>query len=375
MDKKSAQAELSALQIKATTIVATAKADGRDLTDAEMKALEDGRDRAIELSAVLRGMKAADTMAEVAAGVAASERVAPAAGAKGYLSPASFRATVAATAPEAAKAFVAGGAAVTQVQLDQNPVALGRAGSNLGILGVVPLVTRDNPSYSYLRQTVRTNAAAEVAVGAQKPTSVITVERVDSSLKVVAHLSEYIDSYMVEDVPSLETFLEAELRTGVLDRVTAGAVTAYSTVAGAQTQAFTNGSALDSIILGASKVQAAGYNADTVLLSRDTAEQILLAKSTTGEYLGNQPGGYATDSGNMGVYGDLRQVIVTGLPAKTAIVLDSTRVQVSTDRQGIKTKWDSISKMDYNQVRALVEGRYAHDVLAAPAICKVGVAA
>lgn len=374
MDTKSTlEAELASIQVKAAALAEKAKAG--TMTDAELVELQSHADRATEVKAKLNGVRRAEQTGQIAAGVAASDDERPAAGAKGYLTPASFKSTVAAAAPGAAKAFVAGGASVTQVSLDQSPVPLGRAGSNLGILGVVPLVTRDNPTYSYLRQTVRTINAAEVATGAQKPTSVVTVERVDASLKVVAHLSEYIDSYMVEDVPSLETFLEVELRVGVFERVTAGAVAAYSNVSGAQTQAFTNASALDSIILGASKVNAAGYNADTVLLSRDTAETILLAKSSTGEYLGNQPGGHATDSGNMGVYDSLRQVIVTGLPAKTAIVFDSSRVQVSTDRQGVKTKWDSISKMDYNQVRALVEGRFAHDVLAAPAICKVGVAA
>ena len=46
---------------------------------------------------------------------------------------------------------------------------------------------------SYLRQSVRTNAAAPVAVGAVKPTSTYSLESVPVQLQVFAHLSEAVD--------------------------------------------------------------------------------------------------------------------------------------------------------------------------------------
>lgn len=45
-------------------------------------------------------------------------------------------------------------------------------------------------NFSYLRQTVRTNNAAPVATGALKPTSISTLARVESRLRVIAHLSD-----------------------------------------------------------------------------------------------------------------------------------------------------------------------------------------
>lgn len=46
--------------------------------------------------------------------------------------------------------------------------------------------------FTYLRQTVRTNNAAHVPIGDEKPTSVYTLDRVTGQAVTVAHLSEPI---------------------------------------------------------------------------------------------------------------------------------------------------------------------------------------
>jgi HK97 family phage major capsid protein len=74
----------------------------------------------------------------------------------------------------------------------------------------------ESDSFNYVRQTVRTIAAAPVAAGAVKPTSVITIEKVTDSVTTIAHLSEPIDRAILNDYGSLSEFLDAELRYGVL---------------------------------------------------------------------------------------------------------------------------------------------------------------
>jgi len=380
MDKKSLQAELSAIQVKLSALADGAKAAHRDLTDNEAATIETDSARAIDiksqLNSIERGEKNARGLATLGADTAGEEtefiggiggtEVTRVSGVKtsGTLTPQSIKAMAANSVAPMAKALVAGGSSVTAVQLESNPLKLATPPANLGILGVVPVVKRATPSYSYVKQSLRTNNAAVVASGALKPTSVFTVESVTSTLKVVAHLSEYVDTYLLEDNSNLEGFLQSELTDGIFAKVTALAVATFSTASGIQTQTFSTNIA-DSLYLGASKAQDLGYNPDVVLLSRATYDALMLAKDTAGNYLYRNP----QDSRLDGLY----PVVATGLPANSAIVLDSSKVAISTDTQGIQTKWDAISKIDYNQIRALVEGRFEFDVLAPAAIVKVAL--
>jgi HK97 family phage major capsid protein len=61
------------------------------------------------------------------------------------------------------------------------------------VRSLIPVVPADGDTVSYVRQSVRTIAAAPVATGAVKPTSTITIERVDATVTTIAHLSEPIE--------------------------------------------------------------------------------------------------------------------------------------------------------------------------------------
>lgn len=363
--------ELKALKSRLADIHGGALAAGRDLTVEETTELEAMIGRASELkSAIEAGQRNAAAMAELDGGAgdietdAAGQIISRSLGAKGFITPGSIKRMVRTSAAGAAKALVAGGSSATPVALDTNPIKLGQPGANLGLLNVLQVKVRETPAYSYLRQTVRTNNAAVVAAGAQKPTSVLTVEEVNNSLDVVAHLSEYVDTYLLADNDNLESFIDSELRDGIFAKVTALAVAEFAGTSGILTQAFTD-NAMDSIYLGASQIGELGYAPDVVLLSRATFDAIQLAKDADGNYLYRK----AEDSRLNGLY----PVIATGLTAGTALVLDSSKVGISIDKQGVNTKWDAISRFDYNEARALVEGRFAFDVFAAPAIAEVEV--
>jgi hypothetical protein len=72
-------------------------------------------------------------------------------------------------------------------------------------------------TFSFLRQTVRTNNAAPVADGDVKPTSVYTVEEVEDRVRVrvLAHLSEPVPERYFSDHSNLEDFLRDEMEAGL----------------------------------------------------------------------------------------------------------------------------------------------------------------
>ncbi|WAA67792.1 hypothetical protein [Microbacterium oxydans] len=230
MDIKS---ELATLRAKNASIIADVKASGRNLTEAEAAEMERDADRMFQLkTAIARGEKNAALMDGFNEGAGGTEdrydgglggkatEVRTASGAKGYVTPASLKRMAAAQVADIeAKGLVAAGSNVTKVEFDPKPQVLATPGANLGILDVLAVKTRDSAKYSYVRQTVRTNNADVVPAGSLKPTSVFTVEEVEGSLDVVAHMSEYVGTYLLKDNDALEGFLVAELRAGIFAKV------------------------------------------------------------------------------------------------------------------------------------------------------------
>lgn len=84
------------------------------------------------------------------------------------------------------------------------------------LLDVIPrLQLQGTDQFSYLRETVRTHAAAAVAPGGRKPTSTYSVERVDDRARVIAHLTEPIPRQTLADAELLTTYVDQSLRVGV----------------------------------------------------------------------------------------------------------------------------------------------------------------
>jgi HK97 family phage major capsid protein len=382
MDTKSTlTAELTALRIKLSSLVDGVKASGRDLTDSELDAIERGSERMTDiksqLNAIARGEKGsaalagAHTPADNGFDVGLSGRESTgqlAMGAKGFITPTSIKTMARAGAAQGIKALVAGDASTTQVPLESNPIPLGQP--SLGLLSLIPTKVRETPKYSYLRQTVRTNNAAVVAPGATKPTSVYTTDSFSGELAVVAHLSEYVDKYLLEDNEDLERFLAAELQNGIIRKITADAITAFGATSGIQTQAY-SGSPADSIYAGASKVSDLGYSPSLVIVNVADYDAMRLSKDGEGRYFGGNPFEGGT---RPGVWG-FNTLVSSDIAAGTALVLDTTQVGVSTDRQGIQTVWDAISGFAKNEVRARTEGRFGYDVFVPAAIAKVDLTA
>jgi hypothetical protein len=111
------------------------------------------------------------------------------------------------------KALVGAGAVTTSVLLDSNVIPMGAAAASL--FDVLPTNIRTVPKYAYLRQVTRTNLAAVVPSGGLKPTTVYGIDAIDSQLQVLAHMSEPLDSYMLGDNSGLGVFIGNELSYGL----------------------------------------------------------------------------------------------------------------------------------------------------------------
>jgi HK97 family phage major capsid protein len=373
MDPKS---ELASIKARINILIAETKSTGRDLTPAETAEVEAATGRIYILKAAIeRGEKNAGLMTQVGdlggdvettypnglGGAGESTSVKRAAG---FITPRSLKSTADRMAAGGYKALVAGGSTVTPVALDSTPLPLGQSG--LGLLSLLTTNVRDTEKYSYIAQSLRTNNAAVVAPGAEKPTSIYTVKSVDGALKVYAHLSEPIGKYLLQDNSDLEAFLDAELRNGIVRKVTADGVAAFSNASGIQTQAYA-GTAADSIYGGLSKVTSLGYNAALVILPQADYDAIRLSKDSDGRYLGGNPleGGV-----NPALWG-VTTLVTPDLASGTALVLGEGAAGISTDKAGIVTEWNPFTHFSTNEVLARTEARFAFDVFKPEAIVKV----
>jgi HK97 family phage major capsid protein len=86
----------------------------------------------------------------------------------------------------------------------------------LFVRSVIPVRQADGDKVHYIRQTVTTHNAAPVAAGAVKPTSVYTLERVEETVRTIAHVTEALDRALLSDFDELIAFLNNQLRLGVL---------------------------------------------------------------------------------------------------------------------------------------------------------------
>lgn len=251
------------------------------------------------------------------------------------------------------------------VATNTQPVAKGRPATSL--LDLIPARVLDAGArtFSFMRQTTRTNNAAPVAAGALKPTSVYGLESVEDSLKVIAHLSEPMNQYDLEDNANLARFIEDELRYGLASAVTAQLLTGTGlgenleglTVAtGTQTQAYVT-SPIVTARAALTKLEVVGLTGLAyVLHPSDWADIETATASGSGEFL-LQGAGAPIDSIERRLWG-VRVVTDVAITAGTGLLIAEDAVELATDGR-VKVEWaaaaDDFTK---NLVRARCEGRF-----------------
>ncbi|WP_301149000.1 HK97 family phage prohead protease [Mycobacterium simiae] len=277
---------------------------------------------------------------------------------------------------EGSKALASGVQTVSQI-LAPDVVPTGRP--LISLLDVLPtrIVTA---SYSYLRQSVRNLAAAPVPVGGVKPTSVVSVTAVPNRLRVVAHISEAIDEYLLADNDSLARFVQDELLYGIRSALQAEIIAGDGTgehftgllnTSGIVVQAFIT-SALASVRRALTLLQANGYEPSVIALSAQDWEAIELLSVTSGA---TDVRGAPVDATARKLWG-VPVVLNQGLGAKTGLVLGDGAVTLDSDN-ALSVKWSDAVGTDFtqNQVRCRVEGRWGLSVNQPAAIVKVSTAA
>lgn len=373
--------EQRAAAIKAAQVIADrAKAAGRNLTVEENSKIEarlaevqslDGKlaeqKRGTELLARLDGPPrdgfGSTAAARFALGTSAGRKSVAAAVARDMRQ----------SAPWGMKEAPAPGVSVVPTVVDEAVHVEGRR--PISLLEVVPTMAHESPSYSFLAQRGRELGADVVAPGELKPTSSLSMERVDQTLKVVATVSDAVDRYALSDAASLERFVAAELAYGVNSRVEAllldgdgdmpgilgadgiGAVSGEQDVARMVRAAVT-------------QLETQGYEAGAVVLSPADWEAAELAVSEgSGEY---RRASAPVDAAKRTLWG-VPVVVSTALPEDTALVLDTGSVALDTDARGLAVEWSAGVGDDFsrNAMRCRVEGRFGVSVFQPSGVVKV----
>lgn len=161
---------------------------------------------------------------------------------------------------------------------------------------LIPVRQADGDKVWYLRETVFTNQAAPVAAGAEKPRSTITVERIEETVRTIAHVTEALDRALLSDFDELVTFLDTQLVLGVLlaeeNQILNGSGVApnlrgiLNTVGiGAVVKGGAE-PAVDAIYRGITSCRLAFFEPTGIVLHPNDWRDIRLAKDANGQYLG-----------------------------------------------------------------------------------------
>ena len=186
-------AEIGPQLAKAREIAEKAESENRAMTDAEQKIYDEGVSNARDVADAVKQYRhdqevfafAKDLSDNVIGGLG-GDLSGSGIGAKSgqRLSFKHMGASVARQMlPDGMKALAPSGGAVVGQEMKPDPVSLGQPA--LSLLDVIPVTAHAQPEFAYMRQTVRTNLAAVVAEGLTKPTSMLSVTRIEQSLAVV----------------------------------------------------------------------------------------------------------------------------------------------------------------------------------------------
>jgi HK97 family phage major capsid protein len=272
-----------------------------------------------------------------------------------------------AAADSGSKALLPPGAVVTPIPL--SPTSIVEQGKPApSLLSVIPTIQQDTPTYRVLRQIDPfTNNAAVVTYPDPKPTSVITLEEVDGSLKVVAHLSEAVNRFWLMDDSNLAGFITRQLYWGILSKLEEqvingdgllGNFTGMLATSGVQQQAFAT-DPLTTLRAAATKLEVLGYEASAFAV----AAADWLAITTTRNASGLFDVGGPIDAAAQSAWG-IPVVVTPHLAAGQALGFDAGSVLLRYGTGGVLVDWDqSATLFEQNQTRARVEGRFGFDVL------------
>jgi len=164
----------------------------------------------------------------------------------------------------------------------------------LFVRSIIPVTPATSDKVWYLRQSVHTNAAAPVVAGGLKPTSIYTIERIEETVRTIAHVTEALDRALLSDYEELVSFIDGQLRLGVLlaeeNQLINGSGTAPNlrgilNTAGIGTVARGTDSRADAVHKAVTTCRLSYYEPDAIVLHPTDFQTIRLEKAASGDYL------------------------------------------------------------------------------------------
>ena len=251
------------------------------------------------------------------------------------------------------------------------------------VLQMIPTEKTEMDKISYLRETVRTQAAASVPVSNLKPTSTYNLERVDADIITIAHLSEPIPRQWLNDAPMLANYITQVMREGLILEL--------------EEQIF-QGTGLNDQIEGIenlSDVLSQSYDTDILTTTRKAItvlerlpvkpdgwaihpndwESFELLTNTEGYYSMGAPGQIPVDRANRKLWG-LPVAVTTGVTEGNAYLASWARSLKIWEREAVRIDWSEVftqavtvgentydkTGFETNEVKFRCEGRFQLEV-------------
>ena len=203
---------------------------------------------------------------------------------------------------------------------------------------------------------------------------------VENRLRVVAHISEPIDHYLLGDNVNLERFVTDELVFGLRRAVEAEVLTGSGSgehftgileTSGLVVQAFAT-NALTTVRKAITTLEASGYTPGVIVLHATDWEAIELLTATSGA---TDVRGVPVDPVTRRLWG-VPVVLNQGLGDDVGLVIGDGAVTLDHDGK-VEVKWSDAVSDDFskNQVRCRVEGRFGVSVNQPGAVVQVATAA
>lgn len=195
------------------------------------------------------------------------------------------------------KAITAAQAGTAWSARDNEVVSMPRR--RLVVRDLLNVVRTTSGSIDYARQTTRTNNAAAVAEGAQKPTSNYIWEQVNVAVRTIAHLAK-LTRQAIDDAVQLQGEVESEMRFGLAlaeetellngdgtGQHLTGLIPAATTYAAPIT--ISDPTRIDMLRLALLQAELALYPSDGIVMNPGDWAGIELQKDTTGRYIWSDP--------------------------------------------------------------------------------------
>lgn len=260
--------------------------------------------------------------------------------------------------------------AVEVVALPEVPATL------LDLVARVPLASNN---YSYLTQTVRSNNAAVVPDGQEKPVSPFTFEEVTGRARVVAHLSDPFPLRYLSDYQGLAQILDQEMREGVLRaleaQLVAGDGTGENFTGLLNTTGVTDvpfaGDPLTTVRTARTVLEGKAEKANAWVLHPEDAAALELTREN------GSSGAFLMINGAYDVlFGEgIHRVTSTAIPKGTALLADWSQVRLYV-REGehTLTATQAGDLFQTNRVMLRSEGRFGLQMLRPQAVAVVHLA-